>query len=329
MIKKGASNLPILEARGIRKYYSGGGGLFSRHRVPVKAVDDVDVVIERGHTLGLVGESGCGKSTLARVLLMLEEPTSGEIMLNGTDFLSLRGRELRRARRSIQMVFQDPYSSLNPRMTVGSTIAEGIKIHHLARGREVTERVHILMEKVGLSPSASGNYPHEFSGGQRQRVGIARALSVEPDIVVADEPVSALDVSVQAQIINLFTELQKDLGLTYLFISHDLGVVKHISDTISVMYLGRIVESAPAQELFEQPLHPYTDGLLASIPRADPAASTVKASIKGDVPSPIDIPPGCSFHTRCPHTMERCRHDIPPLVKINHKHWVRCWLSRD
>ncbi len=321
--------MPVLEATGIKKYYTEGGGVFSRHKTPVRAVDGVDIIIDRGHTLGLVGESGCGKSTLARVLLRLEEPTAGKIFLGGRDFLALKGKELRRARRRIQMVFQDPYSSLNPRMTVGSTIAEGIKIHRLASGKEINRRVHLLLEKVGLAPSSAGNYPHEFSGGQRQRVGVARALSVEPDIIVADEPVSALDVSVQAQIINLFMKLQEDLGLTYLFISHDLGVVKHISDTISVMYLGRIVETASSPELFEKPLHPYTRGLLASIPDTDPGGSPVKAAIKGDVPSPMNIPPGCSFHTRCPGVMERCRREAPPLISTDGNHTVTCWLYRE
>lgn len=237
----------ILEARGIRKYYRSSIGLFFGSGALVKAVDGVDLAIEKGTTMGLVGESGCGKSTLARVLIRLEEPTAGSILLGGTDFLALKGRDLRRARRRIQMVFQDPYSSLNPRLSVGSTIAEGIKIHRLARGAEVNERVARLLERVGLPPSAAAKYPHEFSGGQRQRIGIARSLAVEPDLLIADEPVSALDVSIRAQIINLLRDLQSEMGLTYLFIAHDLGLVEHVSDVVAVMYCGKLVEQAPTE----------------------------------------------------------------------------------
>lgn len=318
--------MAILMVQGIKKHYRASAGLFFRAAKPVRAVDGVDITIERGMSMGLVGESGCGKSTLARVILRLEEPTAGRVYLDGTDFLALKGKELRRTRRRIQMVFQDPYSSLNPRMSVGSAIAEGIKIHRLARGGEVRDRVHALLEKVGLPPAAAARYPHEFSGGQRQRICIARALAVEPDIIVADEPVSALDVSVRAQIINLLSDLQQDMGLTYLFIAHDLGVVEHVSDAVSVMYLGKIVEHASSRELFANPLHPYTAGLLASIPLPDPAGQRVKASIRGDVPSPMDIPPGCSFHTRCPHVMDRCRRDIPKLIEIESGRTVSCWL---
>ena len=317
--------MSILEARGIRKSYGGRSGLFSRARRPVRAVDGVDVTLRGGETLGLVGESGCGKTTLARVLIRLEEPDEGSVMLDGTDFLALKGAELRRARRKIQMVFQDPYSSLNPRLSVGSTIAEGIRIHRLARGAEVGERVRSLLSKVGLSPSAASKYPHEFSGGQRQRIGIARALAVEPDVIIADEPVSALDVSVQAQIINLMKDLQEEFGLTYLFVAHDLGVVEHVSDRVAVMYLGKIVESAPAAALFAEPRHPYTEGLLASIPSPDPGAR-VRAAIRGDVPSPVDLPPGCAFHTRCPYAFERCREETPPLEEVVKGRLSACWL---
>ncbi len=320
--------MSILSAKGLKKYYRSADGFFLRGSRQLRAVDGVDIDLEKGRTLGLVGESGCGKSTLARLLLRLEEPTEGTLEIDGTDFLSLKGRDLRRARRKIQMIFQDPYSSLNPRLTVGSTIAEGIRIHKLAKGADVEGRVGGLLDKVGLPRAAYSRYPHEFSGGQRQRVGIARALAVEPDIIVADEPVSALDVSVQAQIINLLADLQRDLGLTYLFVAHDLGVVEHVSDRISVMYLGRIVESAPAKELFSTPIHPYTQGLLASIPTARPG-HRVKAAISGDVPSPVDIPDGCSFHTRCPKAIGRCSVETPPLREISPGRSAACWLHEE
>ncbi len=320
--------MALLEAENIKKYFSSSGkGLFSRSSKPVKAVDGIDLSIDRGRSLGLVGESGCGKSTLARVLIRLIEPTAGRIFIDGEDFLAMRAKELRKARRRIQMIFQDPYSSLNPRMTIGGTIAEGLKIHRLARGREVRLRVQSLLEKVGLAASAWSRYPHEFSGGQRQRVGIARALAVEPEIIIADEPVAALDVSVQAQIINLLQDLQADMGLTYLLVSHDLGVIKHVSDEVAVMYLGKIVELADKEPLFSDPLHPYTRGLLDSIPSPDPGKrNKVRAAIRGEVPSPVDLPEGCYFHPRCPRVMDVCREKHPELIETGDGRMVRCWL---
>jgi peptide/nickel transport system ATP-binding protein len=318
--------MKILEAKGIKKYYRSSVGLLIGSGAVVKAVDGIDLSLEKGATVGLVGESGCGKSTLARVLIRLEEPTAGSILLGGTDFLALKGGDLRRARRRIQMVFQDPYSSLNPRLSIGSTIAEGIKIHKLARGAAVRERVAVLLEKVGLPAASAAKYPHEFSGGQRQRIGIARSLAVEPEVLIADEPVSALDVSIRAQIINLLKDLQADMGLTYLFIAHDLGIVEHVSDTVAVMYCGKIVEQAPTEDLFREPLHPYTRGLIASVPVADPAGERVRAAIPGDVPSPVNIPPGCAFNPRCPRVMDRCRIEKPELIEARPGRTVRCWL---
>ena len=315
----------LLEVRNLRKYYPVTKGfIFQRQVGAVKAVDGLSFFIRRGETLGLVGESGSGKTTTGRVILRLQEPTTGEALFEGRDLFTLRKEELRRMRRNMQIIFQDPYSSLNPRMTVGDIIGEPLEIHNMARGREKVRRVQELLEVVGLSPYHANRYPHEFSGGQRQRIGIARALAVNPKLIIADEPVSALDVSIQAQVLNLLEELQKEFGLTYLFIAHDLSVVKHISDRIAVMYLGRIVELAPTDELFSNPQHPYTEALLSAVPIPDPEMRRERIILPGDVPSPINPPPGCPFHTRCLYAQPSCRVDVPPFEDIGGGHYVAC-----
>ena len=315
----------LLEVRNLRKYYPVTKGfIFQRQVGAVKAVDGLNFFIRRGETLGLVGESGSGKTTTGRVILRLQEPTTGEALFEGRNLFSLRKEELRRMRRNMQIIFQDPYSSLNPRMTVGDIIGEPLEIHNMARGRDKVRRVQELLEVVGLSPYHANRYPHEFSGGQRQRIGIARALAVNPKLIIADEPVSALDVSIQAQVLNLLEELQKEFGLTYLFIAHDLSVVKHISDRIAVMYLGRIVELAETDELFSNPQHPYTEALLSAVPIPDPEMRRERIILPGDVPSPVNPPPGCPFHTRCLYAQPSCRVDVPPFVDIGGGHYVAC-----
>jgi len=320
---------PLVEARDLRKYFPLRRGLLGRVSAEVKAVDGVTFHLERGETLGLVGESGCGKSTTGRVLLRLIEPSSGEVRFDGTDVLAMDGEELRALRRRAQFIFQDPYSSLNPRMTVASALDEVLRVHGLggdAAGRR--RRVAALLERVGLRPEHAHRYPHEFSGGQRQRIGIARALSVEPEFLVCDEPVSALDVSVRAQVVNLLEELQEDLGLTYLFIAHDLALVEHVSDRVAVMYLGRIVELAPAEALYRSPLHPYTQALLSAVPVPEARAPGRRERIvlTGDVPSPVAPPPGCPFHPRCPSPLkdEECSRGVPPLEERSGGHSVAC-----
>ncbi|MEW6296803.1 MAG: dipeptide ABC transporter ATP-binding protein [Thermodesulfobacteriota bacterium] len=323
---------PLLEVRGLKKYFPVRSGLFSRVAAWVRAVDDVSFDVYPGETLGLVGESGCGKTTVGRSVLRLIEPSDGEVRFAGADVRQMDGKQLRWLRRHMQIIFQDPYSSLNPRMTVGTIIGEALYVHGLARGRELDRRVQELLAHVGLSPSYRSRYPHEFSGGQRQRIGIARALALNPRFIVCDEPVSALDVSIQAQILNLLQDLQTELGLSYLFISHDLNVVEHIADRVAVMYLGKLVETAPVDELFRNPLHPYTQALMSANPVPDPTIRKERIVLAGDVPSPLQPPPGCPFHPRCPRVMDRCKTTEPPLVRTGRgkdEHMVWCHLYGD
>ena len=313
----------LLEIKNLKKYFPVRKGLFQRVVGHVRAVDDVSLAIKPGETLGLVGESGCGKTTVGRTLLRLYEPTSGEIQFDGRDVATLHGRQLRELRRDMQIVFQDPFSSLNPRMTVRSIIEEGLLVHRIGSASERLDRVHDILRKVGLDTSYVNRYPHEFSGGQRQRISIARALVLNPKFVVLDEPISALDVSIQAQIINLLTDLKDELKLTYLFISHDLSVVEYISNRVAVMYLGEVVEMASSEQLYKNPLHPYTKALLSSVPSMDPNARNKRAVLTGDVPSPINPPGGCRFHPRCPIAREVCSLVAPKPVDIE-GHVVRC-----
>jgi oligopeptide transport system ATP-binding protein len=316
----------LLEVRGLKKYFPIRGGFFGRERGAVRAVDGVSFWVGRGETVGLVGESGSGKTTAGRTLLRLIEPTEGKALFDGTDVFGLNRKELQALRRRAQIVFQDPFASLNPRMTVGDVIREVLTVHKLAKGRAAESRVRELLQIVGLSPAHAERYPHEFSGGQRQRIGIARALSVEPDFIVCDEPVSALDVSVQAQVLNLLEELQDTLGLAYLFIAHDLSVVEHVSDRIAVMYLGRIVEMGAAREVIHDPRHPYTRALLSAVPVAEPGAARERIVLQGDMPSPSNPPSGCPFHPRCPHPLKDadCASIVPPLAEKAPLHFAAC-----
>jgi peptide/nickel transport system ATP-binding protein len=323
---------PLVEVENLRVWFPIKSGLvLDRHVGDVKAVDDVSLAIARGETFGLVGESGCGKSTLGRAILRLYEPTAGRILFDGQEVTNLSERELRPLRRRMQMVFQDPFASLNPRHSVGRIVGEPLRVHGLSGRRGIGPRVRELLETVGLPPDAASRYPHEFSGGQRQRIGLARSLALNPDFIVCDEPVSALDVSIQAQIINLLETLQQDFELTYLFIAHDLAVVRHISDRIAVMYLGSIVEVSPAEELYDNPLHPYTISLLSSVPIPDPQVERERERIllAGDLPSPANPPSACRFHTRCPYVQPtRCRDEVPPLRETE-GHLVAChWAEQ-
>jgi oligopeptide transport system ATP-binding protein len=321
-------NAPLLSVRGLTKAFPIRSGLLQRQTGSVHAVDGVDFDVEASETLGLVGESGCGKSTTGRCVLRLIEPTSGDVSFDGKNVRSLGGEGLRALRRDIQIIFQDPYASLNPRMSVGAIIGEALTIHRLAKTRRAfEERVAHLLETVGLKADHMTRYPHEFSGGQRQRIGIARALAVEPKLIICDEPVSALDVSIQAQVINLLEDLQQKFGLAYLFIAHDLAVVEHISRRVAVMYLGRIVETAPARDIYASPRHPYTEALLSAVPIPDPKVKRQRIRLTGDVPSPVQPPSGCHFHTRCPIAkFPLCSQDAPKLKQAADGHWVACHL---
>jgi len=316
----------LLKVENLKKYFPIRRGVFQRQVGQVKAVDGVSFDVRQGETLGLVGESGCGKSTTGRVILQLYPATEGHVFFDGEDLNTLKGEALRQKRRKLQMIFQDPYASLNPRITVGEIVGEPLEVHGVARGKEKTERAENLLQIVGLNPHYASRFPHEFSGGQRQRIGIARALALNPAFIVCDEPISALDVSIQAQVINLLEDLQQEMGLTYLFIAHDLSVVRHISDRVAVMYLGQLMEMADQQELYIHALHPYTQALLSAVPVPDPVVEETRQRIilTGDVPSPANPPPGCPFNTRCPIAIDVCRQQKPEWREVSAGHWVAC-----
>ncbi|MCA0970780.1 dipeptide ABC transporter ATP-binding protein [Halobacillus litoralis] len=316
---------PLLEIKNLKKYFEiKGGGALGRKKQTLKAVDDVSFEIYKGETLGLVGESGCGKSTLGRNILRLQDPTSGEVVYDQKNILDYTKKEMRALRKDMQIIYQDPFGSLNPRFTIGQIIGEMYEIHGIARGKEKEKKVKELLELVGLDPQRYHSYPHEFSGGQRQRVGIARALALQPEFIVADEPVSALDVSVQSQVINLLIELKKEMGLTLLFIAHGLNVVRHISDRVGVMYLGKLVELSDTDSIFNEPAHPYTAALLSTVPEADPEARKERIVLKGEVPSPASPPSGCNFRTRCPLATERCSQEAPAWQETRNGHFTAC-----
>ncbi len=325
-----SQSLDLVQVRSLVKHYPiTRGVVFSRQVGAVRAVDGVNFSIARGETLGLVGESGCGKTTTGKIMIRLEQPTSGSVLFEGTDVFKAKGQQLKQIRRDIKIIFQDPHSALNPRMSVNDIIAEPFTVHTALKPRDIRQRVRELLEVVGLNPSYANRYPNEFSGGQRQRIGIARAIAVNPKLIICDEPVSALDVSIQAQIINLLKKLQKEFNLTYLFIAHDLSVVKHMSDRIAVMYLGRIVEMNDAKDLYRNPNHPYTQALLAAIPIPDPTVSRKRLQLEGTVPSPINPPTGCAFHPRCPQALPECSRIVPQLVEVGPNHYSACLLNQE
>ncbi len=315
----------LIQVKNLVKYFPVRGGLLQRVVAWVQAVDDVSFTVREGEALGLVGESGCGKTTVGRTLLRLIEPTSGSVLLDGNDVLKMHGGELKSMRRNMQIIFQDPYASLDPRMPIGESIAEGLRIHNIGNSRQRFETTIEMLRKVGLEDYHARRYPHEFSGGQRQRIGIARALALRPKFIVADEPVSALDVSIQSQVLNIMKDLQKEFGLTYLFIAHNLSVVEHISDRVAVMYLGKLVEMAPREEFFRNPLHPYTQALMSAIPIPDPTIRRERIILQGDVPSPLNPPGGCRFHPRCPVALDHCSIEEPAFKEVSPEHWVACW----
>lgn len=319
----------LLEVRNLKKYYSVKSGFLNKDRRSVKAVDGINLSVKQGEILGIVGESGCGKSTLGRSILRLIEPTSGEVIFEGTNICGLKKEEMRLKRREMQIVFQDPGASLNPRLTVGEIIGEPLEVFHICEGKEKEERIYKLMDLVGINRAYINRFPHEFSGGQRQRLGIARALAVNPKLIICDEPVSALDVSIRAQVLNLIKELKDKLNLTYIFISHDLSVVHHICDRVAVMYPGRVVEIADKKQIYENPVHPYTKALLSAIPMPDPEVKRERIILQGDVPNPADPPSGCHFHKRCPYAKKECSETVPPFVTVEPGHQVLCWLAEE
>ncbi len=317
----------LVEVKHLVKYFPVRAGLLQRTVAHVQAVDDVSFNIKEGETVGMVGESGCGKTTIGRTMLRLVEPTSGEVIVDGKDVFKMRAPQLKEMRRNMQIIFQDPYASLDPRMPIGESVMEGLNIHKMGTKQERYELMLKTLKKVGLEEYHSRRYPHEFSGGQRQRIGIARALALQPKFIVCDEPVSALDVSIQSQVLNILKDLQKEFGLTYLFIAHNLSVVEHISDRVAVMYLGKMVELATREDLYREPLHPYTRALMSAIPIPDPSIKRERIILKGDVPSPLNPPKGCRFHTRCPIAVSQCSQEEPQFKEVKPNHWVACWLA--